>query len=573
MTYTARRYDEIVRDMLTTLTGGTVGESVIVPPDAVPLLKLHDHPVRRVSHAEGQIWVTTLKTEGDKKVPHKELKPYRFSDAEFELVSTTGNDSDKDAIRFREKGQKPAAGSTLVINYYPVQTDPVPLTDVSVGSVVRTLLETVAFELALSYQQLEQVYKSAFVETAEGDALDRVVALVGITRLAGGHPVAKLRFTRRPGTSGSVAIPARTPITDDKGNRYLTTADALLEPGESTREVMAAGETSSTQEVDAGALKYLELAINGISEVTNPDAARRLAAEETDKELRARSRGALRGTLRGTVDAIRFGLLSIEGVKEVTVAEPDDEPGIIDVTVAYSDDSESVKALVAERLQKLRPAGILVRSGEAAKHAVTVTVTLTLAGASLPAAELKAVTEGAAARVEETLTAIPPGGAVRNAQLVAAVLGDTRIVDAQIALSPEGNVPAGKIIDVVKVDVAAPLFEESADAKATIAKVSVSLPIHLVEAATEADAASAIDPAVTTYLSTRAIDASLTVDGLLAAIRDESRYVVVRAEVLVTVESAGTFRQLTDGVGSYTPAPNEKLEKDIIAITVREGTV
>jgi uncharacterized phage protein gp47/JayE len=584
VTYTARRYDEIVRDMLTTLTGGTVRESVVVPPDTAPLLKLREHPVRRISHAEGQVSITLLKPDPlnpTKKIPQQELRPYRFTDAEFELVATTGNESDKDAIRFRDKGQKPVPGSTLTINYYPVQTDPVPLTDVTVGSVVRTLLETVGFELALSYQQLEQVYKSAFVETAEGDSLDRVVALVGITRLAGGHPVAKLRFTRRAGTSGAVSIPARTKVTDEKGNRYLTTADALLEPGESTREVMAAGESASTQEVGANELKFLEIAIAGISEVTNPDAARRLAAAETDKELRARARGALRGTVRGTVDAIRYGLLAIAGVKDVAVDEPRTEPGVIDVRIAYSDDSESVKTLVAERIEQLRPAGIVVRTGEAAKLRVAVKLTLTLQGASLPAADVKAAGEGAASRVEDVLKAIAPGGTVRRAQLVTAVLSDPRIVDATIVLTPQGeapveqlSVPAGKILEVIKpVTIDTPLFEQATDAQATVATVTALLPIHLVGATTAAEAAAAIVSAFTTYLNTRGIDAALTVDGLLAAIRDETRYAVVRPEVLVTIESQGTFRQLTDGVGSYTPAAHERLEKDELQIDVREGTV
>ena len=51
------------------------------------------------------------------------------------------------------------------------------------------------------------------------------------------------------------------------------------------------------------------------------------------------------------------------------------------------------------------------------------------------------------------------------------------------------------------------------------------------------------------------------VDGLAAAIRDESRFVLVRADVMVTVEGNDRFLQLTDGVGSYSPATNETLQK------------
>ena len=87
------------------------------------------------------------------------------------------------AIRFRPKARRPAPNSELVVNYYPVHLARTPLTDVNVGSVVRTLLETTAREMAVQYAQLQQVYDSAFVETSTGDSLDKVVALVDVRRL------------------------------------------------------------------------------------------------------------------------------------------------------------------------------------------------------------------------------------------------------------------------------------------------------------------------------------------------------------------------------------------------------
>jgi hypothetical protein len=74
--------------------------------------------------------------------------PYRFTAADFELISTAG-DANLDAIRFRDGGRRPIPNSDLTVNYYPVQTPPVPVNDLNVGSVVRTLLETVAVEMAV----------------------------------------------------------------------------------------------------------------------------------------------------------------------------------------------------------------------------------------------------------------------------------------------------------------------------------------------------------------------------------------------------------------------------------------
>src|SRR5690606_8228382 len=108
----------------------------------------------------------------------------------------------------------PAPGTTVTVNYYPVRLDPTPLNDVAVGSVVRTLLETIARELATQGAQLELVYQSAFVDTATGSSLDNVAALVGVTRLRRRHPLGKVTMTRRPGSAGTVTIPVDTAITD-----------------------------------------------------------------------------------------------------------------------------------------------------------------------------------------------------------------------------------------------------------------------------------------------------------------------------------------------------------------------
>lgn len=581
MTFTARTYDEIVRDMLTTLTGGTVRESLIVPPDTLLMPRLGNHPVRRISHAEGKISVIVTVTDPEnpsKKKKEEQLRPFRFTAADFELVSTTGKANDLDAIRFREKGRKPVPGSTLVVNYYPAQTDPVPLTDVNVGSVVRTLLETIGVELALAYQQLEHVYKSAFVETAEADALDKVVSLVGVQRAPGGRPVAKLRFTRRAGTAGEVFIPTSTPVTDDQGNRYLTIADATLEAGESTREVTAMAESTATAEVGANVLRFFEVAIAGVSDVTNPDPARRLVAPETDEQLRLRARGAFRSTLRGTVDAMKFGLLAIDGVKDVVVTEqPNGIPGEIKVSVAYSDPSDAVKALVADRIRDLKPAGIIVYSDEAAKLQAAVTVELTLAGATLPAADVQAIKDATAAKIGDALKAIPPGGTARHAQLAALALADPRVVDARIRFvtldreTDQLQLPEGQVLETTKLDVSTK-FEKEGEAPAFTATVTAALPLNLVGTSTKEQAQAFIEKKIEEHLATRSASAPLTFDGLAVAIRNDSLFAVVREEALLTIESQGKFQQLTDGAGTYVPAANEKLVRGTVTVDVR-GTV
>src|SRR5690606_35498027 len=183
--------------------------------------------------------------------------------------------------------------SLLTVNYYPLHTDPVPLTDVNVGSVARTLMETFGRELALLQQQLGRVYDSAFLDTAEGSALDRVVALVGVGRVPTGHAVVTVTFSRHSGAAGRTTLPASTAVSDASGHRYRTLVSLTMEPNETSGEVLAGGDSPGTPEVDAGAIDRLEVLIAGISGVTNAQPARRLAAPESDEDLRRRARGAL----------------------------------------------------------------------------------------------------------------------------------------------------------------------------------------------------------------------------------------------------------------------------------------
>jgi small-conductance mechanosensitive channel len=77
----------------------------------------------------------------------------------------------------------PDEGTIVHINYLRDDVAPT-LTDLQVGSVVRTLAESVALEIARLYAQLDAVYDAAFIDTAAGSALDKVVALVVLLQAA-----------------------------------------------------------------------------------------------------------------------------------------------------------------------------------------------------------------------------------------------------------------------------------------------------------------------------------------------------------------------------------------------------
>jgi hypothetical protein len=86
-----------------------------------------------------------------------------------------------------------------------------------------------------------------------------------------------------------------------------------------------------------------------------------------------------------------------------------------------------------------------------------------------------------------------------------------------------------------------------------------------------AQATEAIQAATAAHLASRRQGLALTLDSLATAIRDDSKFVLVRTDALIVVESEGRFVQLTDGVGTFEPSALQTLEKGPITIDVREG--
>jgi hypothetical protein len=160
------------------------------------------------------------------------------------------------------------------------------------------------------------------------------------------------------------------------------------------------------------------------------------------------------------------------------------------------------------------------------------------------------------------------------------ILADERISDATVKLTPEGGseleeleLPADRILEITGATFMPPVYEVEAATAAAISTVSAYLPIHLAVGVTLANATSAITLALDSYLAGRSASAVLDVDGLAAAIRDDTRFALVRSAAIVTVEGGGRFLQLSDGVGSYPLATNERLQKGEITIEPREGAL
>ncbi len=145
-----------------------------------------------------------------------------------------------------------------------------------------------AGELAALGRRLESVRRDAFPETAQGAALDAFAAQRGLSRKAAVQAAGLLRFWRGASQAESV-IPAGTVCLTEDGERYETTADAVLAEGEAAVDAPARAQTAGeTGNALAGSIVRLAKPLAGIGGVSNPEPFTGGSGGENDESLRRR---------------------------------------------------------------------------------------------------------------------------------------------------------------------------------------------------------------------------------------------------------------------------------------------
>ncbi|HVE82130.1 MAG TPA: baseplate J/gp47 family protein [Myxococcales bacterium] len=298
----------------------------------------------------------------------------------------------------------------------------VAITDDTEGSVVRTLAEAFGRELAVCYAQLDQVYKLGYLDTADGASLDNVVALLGIERRRGGYLTGTATFTRQQPAPEEIQIPAGTPVAGKGIPAFATTALASIPRGGAEVTVAVRSTERVVKPVDPeklgpGALAVMPRPLLGIDAVTNRIQLGPEQQDETDDELRQRTRQVLGRAKRGTVEAIRLALGSL-GLSRVDVQEPPDRPGSVEVVVgdARYDEDEGLRALAERAVQDTRPAGILVRVRGVTWVDIRVEATVELAEV-VSASEQQAIQEDLRQEVASYLDGLKAGEHVREAKV------------------------------------------------------------------------------------------------------------------------------------------------------------
>lgn len=228
----------------------------------------------------------------------------------------------------------------------------------SATSVFGNINGTYSLPVAIVWEALQAVYRARDPNSAEGDALDIIAALTGVTRL----DARKGTVTLTVNLNAAITLPAGR-VVSAAGNpaaRFVTLAD-VTSVGAGDYQVEAEAETAGAFTAIAGSLTVIETPVGGWNSVTNAADAEPGRDRETDSQLRIRREALLRVTGSATVEAIRADVLDVEDVEEVIVFENTSDvtdgdgipPHSFEVVVLGGDNTD-----IAQAIWESRPVGI-----------------------------------------------------------------------------------------------------------------------------------------------------------------------------------------------------------------------
>lgn len=412
----------------------------------------------------------------------------------------------------------PDDNSRLTVGYL-YRDLPSGITDFNAGSVAGTLVRSTSRELKLLYEQMDQAYRRAFIDFAQGVALDNVVALLGISRNLALPAQGAVTFSLKKAPRIDVVIPAGTRVADARGRMFKVTAPGVVpaeveetfspatkvfqasQPIARITHVQIRGVSGELATIDtvtgkkfgddgrtvtltlappAGAVIVLDylaktpkvtvpvIALDNGPEgnlgsgsltvmptpprgvdggVTNEQPLTGGEAAEADEPLRERAKHALERAGNATLNAIRFAVLSIDGVDSVEVRDFSVDPAIPlgEVWVRFATGKSEVASAVNETVDKTRAAGIKAR--------VTQVSTATLTGILCVIPDVAGAGKDALARYESAvvnaLGALGIGESVSARKLASLVFQITGLADVgelQLNVQRAGDASAQPIV-------------------------------------------------------------------------------------------------------------------------------
>ncbi len=222
--------------------------------------------------------------------------------------------------------------------------------NLSESSPMGMMLRLDAWDLALAWQQLEEVYLSGFVSTSEGVSLDRKCRDIGIMRQLATRASGTIQFSGADGTQIFEGFEVQTAT----GIVFRTTTATTISGGLALAEIEAIVPGASGN-VGAGAISRMIRPQAGVTGVTNPEPTSGGRDRETDAQFRARYHRSVSKPGGSSPSAIEAALLDLGGVLDAKVRQntkmvTDPETGIPPKAIApivWGGDPEEIVATLA----------------------------------------------------------------------------------------------------------------------------------------------------------------------------------------------------------------------------------
>ena len=313
--------------------------------------------------------------------------------------------------------------------------------------------------------QLTTVTAGLFLDSANGDALDRLLAdRYGLARKVASAATGSVAFSTVASNPAPFTIPANTFLSTADGRQYQTVQNELF-PSGTTGPVYVAITSllaGADQQASVNTITNIIGTIPGAPtdlKVTNPIATAGAADAESDTDFRERGRAFFSTVRRGTLSAIVQGALTVPGVVRASAYEALDSQGrgnklvycaiadqytdqLADLGVnppAYQAQSKVLAQTVFNALEEYRPAGVFVQ----VQLAQVILQPVLLALSFEAGANIDEVANNARAACVNVINSLNPGDDLTPAMLFAGLQGVSGLIlttAGDVIASPAGTV-------------------------------------------------------------------------------------------------------------------------------------
>lgn len=244
-----------------------------------------------------------------------------------------------------------------MIDFYQasLQVGDTKVTDFNEGSEIRTLMESFAVDLYTLIEEQDDVARVCFVETADGEWLDKHGAnpLINLQRELGEPAHGYVTFSIPEAVASEVVIPIETiVVSTENGLQFSTLSDAIIAVGETSTTVAIECLTVGVDgNVSSGTITLIDddtITIDNSVSVTNDDACTGGIDYEEDDEYRERLLAYNRKDDFGSIGYYETLCESIDGVHDVLLV---DATGYTKKVLVNGDTKPTPNTVLAEVLE------------------------------------------------------------------------------------------------------------------------------------------------------------------------------------------------------------------------------